>query len=288
MSNLLWFKVFPFRIKRYLEYYFSALTIYDLHSPKLYRLIDFVMDNERQYIEMARLRVVRDQLSRVPNPYEPPMAATPGNRKRITTRRSRLHAACCSKFSAECMFRIAVFFQPKVILHLGAGNGLDSLYLKKAAGSSSKLKYEEKAIERKLIAEKLFAHFSPSVEVLNDSSEIEVAGYPLDMLVLGSNFIPRENPPGLLERLLQNTNPEGAWMITGIHKDPEKFKLWEKLKKNKHVTTSIRCWSFGVLFFSKDFHEKLDLTIIPWLMKPWRIGLWGTGYRRSDNIMVSE
>ena len=39
----------------------------------------------------------------------------------------------------HCLFRSVVFLRSKRILHIGAGNGLDSLFLKIAAGNDSQL-----------------------------------------------------------------------------------------------------------------------------------------------------
>ena len=51
------------------------------------------------------------------------------------------------------------------------------------------------------------------------------------------------------------------FIITGLNSSGTAEKKWLEIKKNEKVTCSINLFFIGILFFKKDFKEKLDFMI---------------------------
>jgi hypothetical protein len=63
------------------------------------------------------------------------------------------------------------------------------------------------------------------------------------------------------EKTLDQMEGEDCCFFVGIHHSPEFENWWVEIKKNKKVTCSIDLFFVGILFFKKDFKEKLDFMI---------------------------
>ena len=62
-------------------------------------------------------------------------------------------------------------------------------------------------------------------------------------------------------KIFEATSEKNIHVITGIRVSENAEKKWREIKKNEKVTCSIDLFFVGILFFKKDFKEKLDLMI---------------------------
>lgn len=62
-------------------------------------------------------------------------------------------------------------------------------------------------------------------------------------------------------KIFDNTSEKNIHIVTGIRSSENAEKSWLEIKKNEKVTCSIDLFFVGILFFKKDFKEKLDFLI---------------------------
>lgn len=62
-------------------------------------------------------------------------------------------------------------------------------------------------------------------------------------------------------KTIEQGDEKDIFVCTGLRTSRHTEKLWEEIKKNEKVTCSIDLFFVGVLFFKKDFKEKLDFVI---------------------------
>ena len=62
-------------------------------------------------------------------------------------------------------------------------------------------------------------------------------------------------------KLFENAGDRDIVVFLAIHASQEAENQWIEIKKNKKLTCSIDLFFAGIVFFKKDFKEKLDLII---------------------------
>ncbi|NBO58926.1 MAG: hypothetical protein EBU73_08360, partial [Chitinophagia bacterium] len=62
-------------------------------------------------------------------------------------------------------------------------------------------------------------------------------------------------------KIFDNISEKNIHIFTGIRESENAEKTWVEIKKNEKVTCSIDLFFVGILFFKKDFKEKLDFMI---------------------------
>ncbi len=62
-------------------------------------------------------------------------------------------------------------------------------------------------------------------------------------------------------KIFDNISEKNIHIFTGIRESENAEKTWVEIKKNEKVTCSIDLFFIGILFFKKDFKEKLDFLI---------------------------
>lgn len=256
----------------FLAYYRKAGTIYDLHSPYLFRFIEFVMDPGRVYYDMARLRPIRDLTMRKDTDRIP----------QVTSKGYHSRFSCCRRWTAQCLYRIVLFQKARRILILGTGNGLDALFLNRAAGAGAEIHAIEPDPEHRTQSQEILTDYAPDIRLyssINDwktnYSDQETTTW--DLVFWGRNFTPDVGSPHFYQQIEGMTSYTGIWVLAEPHDNPARYEFWRGLVSRQSSVASFRCWSFGVIFFSPLFHEKYHFTFIPWKLKPWGIGLWGKG-----------
>lgn len=260
------------RVILFLAYYRKAGTIYDLHSPFLFRFIEFVMDPARLYYDMARLRPIRDLTMRK-DAERPPQVTSKGYHSRFS---------CCRRWTAQCLYRIVLFQKARRILILGTGNGLDALFLNRAAGAGAEIFAIEPDPEHRTQSREILTLYAPGIHLFSGLNELmgslpksETVSW--DLVFWGRSYSSDAGSQDILQQITDMTSKSGTWVLAEPHDNLARYEFWRALTNRQRSLASFRCWSFGIIFFSPSFHEKHHFTYIPWKLKPWGIGLWGKG-----------
>ena len=135
-------------------------------------------------------------------------------------------------------------------------------------------------------AGKYFAWYGKNYEVLNMAEIASPADSGItgkfDLVVFGSAIDPELINTIFLDKIATISGTDAAWLMLGSNQDSQKMKMWNLIKDHTFINASVDCWSFGAAFGSPSFQSKISFTYIPWIMKPWRIGLW------ADNVVTTQ
>lgn len=273
-----YFKSLLWKIRQYLSYYRSAQTIYDLHSPALFRYLEFVTDPSRKYYGMARLRPLRDIINRKyrddKQDIADPLVSELRENTRPFLRKGRKQS---DRKVIHCLFRSVVYLRSRKILHIGAGNGLDSLFLKIAAGNDSELYLTDQHPSMMRTAHRYFKWFGKSfkkADINAISNNVDTDDNKFDLIVFGCSTDASKVTKATLDKIANLSRPGASWLMLSPNRDPENKKLWDYIKQHSFSRATLDCWSFGAAFGSHAFQQKTDFSYISWIRKPWRIGLW--------------
>ncbi|MEL6987481.1 MAG: class I SAM-dependent methyltransferase, partial [Bacteroidota bacterium] len=123
-----------FQVKSYFQYYLRAKTIYNVHSPFAFEILNEVMDDEKHYYAFDILEKERAILEKDNTILEVVDHGAGSHINNASTRSisSIAHSALSKKEQCQQMFRLVQFMKPKRILELGTSLGLSSAYLSMA------------------------------------------------------------------------------------------------------------------------------------------------------------
>ena len=269
----------PGQIAGWAKYFLRAQTRYELHSPRLYALVEFMADPSRRYYSLARYRTLRHRLNI--NRSELPISTTPQGalskvRQNIQVRRT-LHMRCMSLRTAQDVYRLAIFHGAKRILHLGSGPGPDAVLLQQAGGQSGSVVAFEPNEDLARFSARFVEPYTRSVTFIGpDTGQLtdflNSDDPDFDMVVVTPAGAKVALELDLFEKLQYKTTPDTAWVVCGVHAYRDAVRFWDLLRQNVPYGATFRCPRYGVWYASNSFPVAQHFTYIPWAFKPWRLG----------------
>ena len=175
------------------------------------------------------------------------------------------------------LFKIVNAYKPKTILELGTSLGISSCYLAAAAQNGQLLTIEGdpqvahlaagnfKLMEVKNIA-LLEGHFDEMLPLA--IRELQ----SLDCVFFDGNH--RKEPTlKYFHQCLTATHDRSLFIFDDIHWSKDMEEAWEAIKKHPRVRITIDLFFFGVVFLRSENKVVEHFRLVPWLWKPWGIGL---------------
>jgi hypothetical protein len=77
-----------------------------------------------------------------------------------------------------------------------------------------------------------------------------------------------------VDTLLPHLHNDSIIAIHDIYWSKEMMSAWQACIQLKEVSLSIDFFDIGLLLFRKEVLQKLNLTVIPYWLKPWKLGLF--------------
>jgi predicted O-methyltransferase YrrM len=238
-----------------------------IHSPFVYAFVTRVLYAPVNKAAAAPIEQLRRDLRRdttvIPVTDFGAGPAGGATRKRTVAQIART-AAKPAKY-AGLLYRIAAFYRPRTVLELGTSLGLTTAYLAAAAPDAAVTTLEGSP-ELAAIAARNFArlqlsrirvvpgHFDHTLlSVLEEMKQVDIA------FVDGNH---RQEPTiRYFELLLLHTHPDSILVFDDIHWSSEMEAAWSVIRNDPRVTCSIDLFFMGIVFFRKEFKEKLHFTI---------------------------
>ncbi|MDX1956329.1 MAG: class I SAM-dependent methyltransferase [Chitinophagaceae bacterium] len=256
-------------IGKYLQYYLTASNGkgHGTHSPFVFGFIKQVLNDQNIYPSYGKVEALRKKLKkdrRMISVEDLGAGTTTGAGHQRSISSIATHAAKPPKY-AQLLFRMARYYQAQRILELGTSLGLTSAYLAQA-NENGKLLTLEGAPS---IAELAALHFNQlqleNVEVITGNFDqtllpaLEKLGRP-DMVFVDGNH--RKEPTlRYFKTLLGHAGPETILIFDDIHWSREMEEAWEEIRLDPAVQCSLDLFFIGIVFFRKEFREKVHFTI---------------------------
>lgn len=195
-----------------------------IHSPFVFNFITKVIEEKTPYYAYLDINKYLNNFSKI---------------KHKETKLNRL------------TFKVINYFNPKKILEIGAGNGINTLYLTATSSDIECLSIEINP-EKQKKAQELLQNWDRKITL---SSEI----YPqlkehADCIYINlRNFQPDESL--LIPYLMKSVNKDSFIFIDGIRTNRKRQALWKKLIKQDEVIVSFDLFHVGILFFNKKYFK---------------------------------
>jgi predicted O-methyltransferase YrrM len=268
------------KISNIIRFYFGAVTKYDVHSPIVFDFIQHILEDDRNYYAFRDLEQLRHQLLTNKDTIEVEdfgagSSVIKSNRRKIAT----IAGSSLTRPSfCRLLFKMTHHYKPLNIIELGTSFGLATLYMAKA-NEQSKIFTIEGASKIADIAQLNFDIFkAKNIEIrrgnINNVLPEVLKKIPsLDMIFLDGNH-QKQPTIDYFEQSLPFANEKTIFIFDDIYWSAEMTEAWETIKKHPKVTLSIDIYQFGVVFINKEVKEKQHFKLVPYYLKPWRMGFF--------------
>lgn len=215
---------------------------YGVHSPFVFRLITYVIGQKKcayyAYDAMDRLRL----------------------KLKHDSETQAVEKQTISKKKGELLFRLANEFQPRLMLQVGASQGMAALYMT-AYSKSASCQLWEADEEQADLAEKVLKKANAAqvelcrggYETLVKRASSEAKQFDCFFFHLSDNV---ETLRKLLPLYLSSARADAVFIVDDIRACKAMKELWRELIQREDVTVSIDLYDMGLLFVNKKYNKK--------------------------------
>ncbi len=255
-------------------YYQNADTIYKVHSPFLYELINYIKDKSRKdsifdRIEKKRMELLKDYSVILRKDYGAGSRNSKTNERRI---KDIAGTDLSSAIQCRELFRLTEFCAPKNILEFGTSLGISTAYLA-AARRDAKFDTVEadpnlvniaKAIVEELNLNQINFHN------MTFSDFLAFADGPYDLVFLDGHHTYKHTIEYATQ--LEKMMPEYSYMIIDdILWSSDMFKAWKELRNSGKWNASVTFHNYGILIKNPEILESIHINYVPLWSKPWQM-----------------
>lgn len=262
-------------LRRFWSWYRGAETVYQVHSPFVYRLGQAVLEDRRQFYAFDDIEALRWRLMRSKDTFEMTDYGAGSRVTGTTTRR----LAQVAKDSANAgrrgrlLFRLVNFLKPQSILELGTSLGIGSLYQQAGAAKAEFITLEGCP----QTAARARHHFGvmkrPGIEVRTGPFKDTLPRVLTEKGSFDYIFIDGDHryEPTLryFEQLLPHTTERSVLVFDDIHWSEGMERAWREIRHHERVALSIDFFFCGVVFFRSEQREQEHFDLAPTRWKPW-------------------
>ena len=261
-------------LKAYFTYYFSAQTVYQVHSPFVYNWVKNVLDDRRVYYafdraEMQRERMLNSKEKIAVTDFGAGSRTAVGNLREVA---QIAKTAVTPRLQCEWLFKTIQLYKPKTMLELGSSLGIAAIY--QASGyTAGKLVSLEgcpniaRVAERNLLQSNVL---NATIKTGEFGTTLPIALQELgtiDYVFIDGNH--RYEPTlAYFEQCLQYAHNDTVFIFDDIHWSKEMNDAWVSIKNHPKVTITIDVFCMGVVFIRTEQHTPEHFTLIQLSLKP--------------------
>lgn len=270
MPNLGW------RLSQLIQFYTTADTIGNIHSPQIYSLLSHILDRSRVYYDFAKIENFRKaSLENKERVYDVDYGAGSSviskNNKSVeaVTRSSVSSARQC-----QILYRLVTYLKPRLTLELGSSVGISTCYLAKAYNKGKVISLEGNPSLSKLAGEKLTklniqnaqlvtGRFADTLPVILDQVRW------VDLVFMDGHH---EYEPTIqyYQWIKPMVAPSTVLVLDDIYWSKGMLQAWKEIIAYPEVTFSVDFFEFGMIFFNPSFRQSNHLRIVDRKFKPWK------------------
>jgi len=259
----------PQLLLKYLQYYFTASNGkgHGIHSPFVFEFITKVLNDKTVYSEYAKIEGLRNLLLKDNTilKVEDFGAGSSISKTDQRTISSIAKNAAKSKKLAQLLFRMVIYYQPRMILELGTSLGITTSYLS-FGNPYGKVITMEGAKEIADVAKNNFKNLElQNIELIegnfDDTIDSVVRGQSsVDFLFVDGNHR-KEPTERYFQQLLTKVGNDSIFVFDDIHWSKEMEAAWETIKNHEEVKCSIDLFFIGIVLFRKEFKESQHFVV---------------------------
>lgn len=261
---------------RYLKHYWLSTTIYNEHSPQLYRFWEEVIKKSSNKslqpdVESIRKGLLKDQ--RIIERHDLGQGSKKTRKKVSIAQLARTSVS--PKRKCALLFQVAGFTKADLILELGTSLGISSAYLAKGRPNSSIISVEG---DPALVAVAQSVHKElklSNINVVKGSFEVRLPEIlkstgKLDLVFIDGNH----HSKALLtyiQQIIPHMSRDGILVIDDIFWSSDMMEGWKELCQKKWIKTTVLYHGIGFIFMGDIRPYELHLKWVDRWMKPWGI-----------------
>jgi len=255
--------------QKYLHYYFTAANGkgHGVHSPFVFDFIIHVLNDGSRYPDYDAIEGLRRRLRGDETLLEVEDLGA-GSAWKETKQRSigdiTRRAAKAPKLG-QLLYRIARYYQPKVMLELGTSLGFSAAYLSSGGGEGSRLWTVEGSRRVAEVARKNLGVLGLDVGVVDgnfDDVLPQLLGRigPVDLAFVDGNHR-REATLSYFEQLMDHARGRALFIFDDIHWSAGMEEAWGAITRDPRVSLTIDLFFVGIVFLRDEFKVKQNFTI---------------------------
>jgi predicted O-methyltransferase YrrM len=231
----------PWRIIKYIEhlFYFRHRKGHGIHSPYLFEFVNSILFNQGAVELPASIR---------------------NEHKKQRREYPFVRSSSVSAKYGSLLYRITRWLRPDMILELGTGMGVSTIYLS-SGSAGTPLHSIEGNRERAALAEELIRRFSTGPVAIHQGEMEEKLVHILPLLpprffafVDGNHhFGPTV---AYVDRLLERAGEEAVIVLDDIYWSEGMHRAWRVLAARPKVNVSIDLFHMGILLIKKGVQKK--------------------------------
>ena len=229
-----------------------------IHSPFVFNLIEQSFQKKTEAEILTKIEQIRKTLQKSNTLVKTQSLGSSSklhSKEKIKTSRLVFFESIPKKYGL-LLFNLVSAYKPKIIVELGTGIGLSSLYLAAANPEGSLISFEgneEKIGIAKEISSKLQL---TNIKYIAGNIDLEFEQYLkkvklVDFLFVDANhtYLAMKNYFNLV---LKSINNDSIVVFDDIHWSKEMETAWNEIYTHPSVTVSIDLFRFGIVFFRKE------------------------------------
>ena len=247
---------------RYIRYFFTAQTKYDIHSPFVFQLLTEVIQNKKQDVNCQTIESVRKELCQSKEILHITDLGAGSTINLSTTRLVKDVAKNSAKSYkyGQLLYRLAQHFKPNSMLELGTSLGISASYL--ASGNpEGNLTTMEGCPETAKAAQSNFDELGlTNINlILGDFNDTLIPTLQktksLDFAFIDGNH--QEKPTiDYFEECLKYMHNDSVLVLDDIHWSEGMENAWRYIQNHPQVTVTIDLFFVGVVFLRKEQEEQ--------------------------------
>jgi len=238
-----------------------------VHSPFVFDFITNVLHGKQVDAGFSRIEAKRAFLStsqQMLDVLDLGAGSISGNSKQRSVSSIARSAAKPAKF-AKLLFRMVRYYRIDSVLELGTSLGLTTRYLSLAAPSDGIVTIEGApgiaAFTKQCLEEEGVQNVSLQTGDFKDLLSGALASMRGKKLVFFDGNHQYQPTMDYFYTALKIMSNDDILIFDDVHWSPEMEKAWSEIKKNEQVACTIDLFFIGIVFFRKEFKEKLDFAI---------------------------
>ena len=264
------------RVFDFLQYYWYARTKYQIDSPFVFDFINHVLTSPvdtpyKSDFQSIRATLLQDH-SKIN--LEPLGAESKVLNGRKTTISRVARSSLTLPSQQALLYRLVKHYRPKYLLELGTNFGLTTALqqLANPDGLLISIEGQPQIFQQAMEIHRNFKHFNNRPRLLLGSFEQQLpqalAQFPrLDYLFIDGDHRFEAVVSNYL-MCKEHLTHESVVVIHDIYWSAGMKAAWNKIKVRSEVKVAIDLFHCGILFFSEDVKEPLDLKLITSKWKP--------------------
>lgn len=263
-------------IWRFLKFYFSADTIYKIHSPFVFEFVSEVIEDHRKYYAFGEIEKLRSRLlvDKRRIEYTDPGAGSKLMKTRSRSIKSIANASLSKPKQCEQLFKIVKWTGAKSIVELGTSLGIATAYL---ASWNKKIPVitVEAVTPIADVARRIFHILRLKNVALHNTTFQECLPTilaeirPMSLVFIDGHHN-KDATINLYEKLRKNLDEHSIIILDDPYWSNEMHEAWDILKKDEMVTLTIDLFRYGVLVYNRSIQEKQHFKILKSFWKPWQ------------------